>query len=406
MLRTAPLYPLYRELERHLPSLQGRLRRGLALWLRGILLAGNGCQDTVAAALEAHGRFETVRRELREWTYDDSDRMGSWGPAMEVDAAACFPELLRWVRALWTPCADDEAEAGTEPPLVLALDPTHQRDEWVALVVSVVYRAHAIPVAWHVVAAQARESWLAHYERLLRQLAPAVPDGTPVYVLCDRGLDSRDLWRPIVELGWHPVLRYSPHITFRPPGGARVPVRTLGGGPGTFWVGAGEAFARKPLPATRVVLHAPQQKDPWVLLTDTPPAETDADLYACRHWIEQGFRGLQRGGWQWGRTRRRDPVRVARHLLALAVATLLAVAYGTRCEQATVRGRRPGRLRRPPAEADPDTRLPRRFRRLRQGAACLRRLLVRHRLWARVWLTPQPGPDRVGGLRCLSPPVA
>jgi hypothetical protein len=80
-------------------------------------------------------------------------------------------------------------------------------------------------------------------------------------------------------------------VTFRPTGGKRVPVRTLGGGPGTRWVGAGEAFGQDPLPATLVVLHAPQQQDPWVLLTDTPPAETDADLYACRHWIEQGFRG-------------------------------------------------------------------------------------------------------------------
>ena len=288
MLRTAPLYPLYRELERHLPSIQGRLRRGLALWLRGLLLACNGCRDSVAAALEAHGRFETVRRELREWTCDDGDRICSWGPATEVDAAACFPELLRWVQALWTPCEEGD---GTEPSRVLALDPTHPRDEWAALVVSVVYRSHAIPVAWQVVEAQARESWLAHFERLLRQLAPAVPEGMPVHVLCDRGLDSRDLWRPIVELGWHPVLRYPPHITFRPTGSERVPVRTLGGGPGTLWVGAGKAFGQDPLPATLVVLHAPKQKDPWVLLTDPPPAETDADLYACRHWIEQGFRG-------------------------------------------------------------------------------------------------------------------
>ena len=110
--------------------------------------------------------------------------------------------------------------------------------------------------------------------------------------------------------------------------------RRPGAGPGTLWLGAGEAFARKPLPGTLIVLHAEGHEDPWVLLTDTPPKHTEAALYACRHWIEQGFRGLKRGGWQWGRTRRTDPVRVARHLLALAAATLLAVAYGTRCEQA------------------------------------------------------------------------
>ncbi len=356
MLRTSSLYPLSREFKRHLPSVRGRLRRGLALWVKGTLLAHNGCQDS-EAALEVHGCFETVRRELREWTCDDADRIVSWGPGAEVDAGACFPELLGWVLDLWT--------SGSEP-LVLALDPTHQRDEWVALV-GVAYREYALPVAWHVVGADAPESWIGHFRRLLGQLAPAVPAGTPVHVLCDRGLDSRALWVRIRELGWHPVLRYAPHITFRPSGGDRVPVRTLGGGPGTL-----------------IVLHAQDCEDPWVLLTDTPPAHTDAALYACRHGLEQGFRGLKRGGWQWGRTRRTDPVRVARHLLVLAAATLLAVAYGTRREETRVRGLPPARLRRPPADAPPRSLPPRRFSVLRQGAACLRRRRARNRLWARV----------------------
>ena len=229
-----------------------------------------------------HGRFETLRRELREWTCDYADRIRSWGP------------------------------------------------------------------------------------------------GTEVHVLCDRGLGSRDLWARIRELGRYPVLRHSPRITFRPTGGARVPVRSLGGGPGTFRVEAGEAFVDKPLPGTLIVLHAKDCEEPRVLLTDTPPEHTGASLYACRHWIEQGFRGLKRGGRQWGRTRRTDPVRVARHLLVLAVATLLAVAYGTRREQARARGLPPGRLRRPPAGPQPPL--------------------------ARVWLAPTPGPDRTAGLRCLSPP--
>ena len=109
----------------------GRYTEGLlppsvpGLWLKGTLLAHNGCQDSVALALEAHGGFETVRRELREWTYDDADRILSWGPDQAVAVEACFPELLRWVRALWTPCRDaPDAEA----PLVLALDPTYHRD--------------------------------------------------------------------------------------------------------------------------------------------------------------------------------------------------------------------------------------------------------------------------------------
>jgi len=103
----------------------------------------------------------------------------------------------------------------------------------------------------------------------------------PVHVLCDQRLDSRDLWARIVERGWHPVLRYAAHVTFRP----------TGGGPGTLWMGAGEAFGREPLPCTLIVLHDQACEEPWVLLTDTPPRHTEAALYACRPWIEQGFRG-------------------------------------------------------------------------------------------------------------------
>lgn len=102
-----------------------------------------------------------------------------------------------------------------------------------------------------------------------------------------------------------------------------------------------------------MVLHGSGYVHPWVLLTDTPPDRTEATLYACRDWIEQGFRGLKRAGWQWQRTRRTDPVRAGRHWLVMAVATLLAVAYDTRREKAAALGRNPAQLRTPPARAHP-----------------------------------------------------
>ena len=70
-------------------------------------------------------------------------------------------------------------------------------------------------------------------------------------MLCDQGLGSRDLWAQIGALGWHPCLRYPPHVTFRPQGQTqRVPVRTLITGPGDLWVGTGWA-CDAPLDSTR-----------------------------------------------------------------------------------------------------------------------------------------------------------
>ena len=268
----------------------------------------------------------------------------SWGPGQELEVGDCFAPLLRWVRSWWVPTGGREL---AQEPLVLAADPTSKQDDLVALVISVVYRQHAIPVAWHIVGAQERESWIDHFCRLLRQLAPAVPATVPVHVLCDQGLCSRDLWAQIVALGWHPCLRYPPHVTFQPRGQTpRVPVRTLIAGPGDLWVGIGRAFRDQPLAGTLMVLHAYGQAQPWVLLTDTPVAQTEPTLYACRNWIEQGFRGLKTVGWKWHKTRRRDPVRRLP----------------------------PGRLRRPPAELDAahqDALPPRRHSLLQQGVATL-----------------------------------
>ncbi len=296
--RPAALYDIRHLLTAQLPQLPGRLRAVLALWVEGTLLGLNGCQDTVTLAL-AHGlrgphNPHTLRRLQRELRYDDADRIDSWGPGQELEVEDCFAPLLRWVRSGWVPTGGREL---AQEPRVLAADPTSKQDDLVALVISGVYRQHAIPVAWHIVGAQARESWIDHFCRLLRQLAPAVPATVPVPGLCDQGLCSRDLWAQIVALGWHPCLRYPPRVTFQPRGQTpRVPVRTLIAGPGDLWVGTGRAFRDQPLAGTLMVLHAYGQTQPWVLLTNTPVAQTEPTLYACRNWIEQGFRGLKTVG--------------------------------------------------------------------------------------------------------------
>ena len=316
--------------------------------------------------------------------------------------SAVSPRCCSW----WVPTGGREL---AQEPLVLAVDPrpegARKQDDLVALVISVVYRQHAIPVAWHIVGAQAKGSWIDHFCRLQRQLAPDVPATVPVHVLCDQGLGSRDLWAQIVALGWHPCLRDPPHVTFRPEGQTqRVPVRSLITGPGGLWVGTGRAFRDKPLDSTLIVLQAYGQGQPWVLLTDTPVAQTEPTLYACRNWIEQGFRGLKTVGHplggKWHKTRRLDSTRVGRHWL------VLAVAYGTRREEAEARHLLPGRLRRPPAELDAahqDALPPRRHSLLHQGVALLRRFLLRGYLWACMWLRPTPGPDFRTRLRQADP---
>src|SRR3954465_4769678 len=174
--------PIERALAEHLPHLRGPQRRGLALWVLGAVLAQSACQAAVLAAPLPWAPHHALRQRLREWLLDGVDKAVPC--AAQVDVERCFAPLLRRVLA-W--------RQGRE--LALAVAATAHREDVVALVVSVLCRGSAIPVAWAVPPGNAPGAWMGPILRLLRRLRPAVPPGWTGLVLADRGLWSPRLWR-------------------------------------------------------------------------------------------------------------------------------------------------------------------------------------------------------------------
>ena len=393
-------YQMKQLIQTHLPHLTQTQLTGLAWWVCGAILAGSACQNAVAAALSTRGNWHNLRQYLREWLYDGSDRARPCKTQLEV--SICFVPLLRWVLAWWR-----------SERLALAVDPTSKKDDSVAIVISVLYRGCAIPVAWRIRHADQRGSWMDPIVELLRELAPAVPKEMTVVVLCDRGIASPKLWQQIRAHGWHPYMRYPKNIIFCAEDGRRLPARAFVPRPDTAWVGRGTAFGRGTAKrrCTLLAVWYVEQKDPWVILTDLPPDQAGVSWYALRFWIELGFKALKSLGWQWQKTRRTDPERISRHWLVLSVATLLALAYGTRVEDAYDRRIAPGSLRAPPKALAPNhrdsrSRPARTVSVIRHGIAWLRRSLHRGRLWSRVWLLPEPWPEPKSSLEVtrLVPP--
>src|SRR3954451_6516401 len=300
-----PLCPMEGALAVRLPHLRGPQRRGLALWAPGAVPAHSACQAAVLAALLPWAPYHALRQRLREWLLDGADKAVPCAAQVEVDR--CFAPLLRWVLGWWQ---------GRE--LALAADATAHREEVVALVVSVLYRGSAIPVAWAILPGNVPGPWLGPILRLLRQLRPAVPPGWTVLVLADRGLWSPRLWKRIRRLGWHPLLRIRRRATITPDGGERRAAGALVR-PGEAWIGRGALGGREDrrLTVTLIAVWTEEQKEPWVVVADLPPARVGVGWYASRMWVELGFRALEGLGWQWQRSRRTDPARVARHWLGL-----------------------------------------------------------------------------------------
>jgi hypothetical protein len=385
--------------ETFLPQLRPAQQRGLAEWVSGVLDAQSGGEAAILRAVAPLGRARhALRARLREFLCDGADRAKPCATSLEVEA--CFAPLLAWVLTWWT-----------GDTLPLAIDATSLRDRQVVLAISVLYRGSAIPVAWVVLPHRGKGAWMPHLERLLALLAPAVPVPMTVLVMTDQGLWSPRLWRQIKDNGWHPLMRIRPEATFAPAGERRQAARGLVDGPGWYWVGEGVAYKdkAKQIAGTLLVVWGHGQKVPWLLLSDLPPEQIDGRWYGLRVWIELGFRALKSFGWQWERTRRTNPVRVARHWLVLAIATLLSLAVGTRLEDAAQRGIPPGRLRRPRTATAAPARV-RQTSLFAQGREWLHRAVVRGRRWWRaLWLWPEalPGlPDDLTVIRHVTPPTA
>jgi hypothetical protein len=320
------VYQWTTEVTTHLPHLSKPQATVLALWSVGMVLARSCALSSVAAWLAAglERKENTVRQQLREWCYEATAKRGAH--RQEVVVESCFAPLLGWVLSWWE---------GSQ--LALALDATTLGARFVVLAISVVYRGSAIPVAWTVLPATEKHAWRREWLRMLRQLRPAIPPPMTVLVLADRGLYARWLYRRIVRLGWHPFLRIKTGGTFRPAAHNRFqPLATFAPQPGQRWSGRGTAFVSRPsrLECTLLACWEEGYTEAWFILTDLPPESSTACWYGLRAWIEQGFKIMKRGGWQWQRTRMTDPERAARLWLAVAVATLWLLSVGGEAEEA------------------------------------------------------------------------
>jgi Transposase DDE domain len=310
---------------KHMPHLSKPQASVLALWSVGMVLA-RSCALTAVSCLLAAGlerKSNTVRQQLREFCYEAKAKRG--GARQELQVESCFAPLLAWVLSWWE---------GNQ--LAFAVDATTLGQRFVVLVVSIVYRGCAIPIAWTVLPATEKHTWRREWLRMLRQVRAVVPRRFFVIVLADRGLYARWLFQRIVRLGWHPLLRINTGGTFRATGsGHYQPLRAFVPQPGTQWVGTGTAFQgpRRRLHCTLLARWDEGYRDPWLLLTDLAPTAGEACWYGLRAWVEQGFKIAKRGGWQWQRTRMHDPHRAARLWLAVAVATLWLLSVGGLAEE-------------------------------------------------------------------------
>lgn len=311
-------------LSENLPHLSKPQATVLALWSFGMVVIRTCALTSVSLfmALLLDQKEYTMKQRLREWYCDRKDKKGHkmGEKRTDVDVSSCFAFLLKWIIKRWQ-----------SKRIAIALDATSLSLSFTVLTVSVVYRGCAIPVAWTVLVGNQEGSWNKEWFRMLQLLKPSMPKDYTVIVMTDRGLYSPKLYKCIQSLGWHPFMRINALGKFQAEGtGYFRAISSFAKEPGTHWQGKGIAFKTKDrrLPCTLLAHWEEGEDEAWFIITDLAPEACEACWYGMRTWIEEGFRMIKRGGWQWHRTRMKDPARAERIWLAISVATIWVFSIG------------------------------------------------------------------------------
>lgn len=295
---------------------------GLATWSFGMVMTQSSSLTKVSTLIAKVNQEpeNTVRQRLKEWYKSGEAKAKKGNKRSSIEVMKCFGSLLQWVVDL---------RPQTTKELPIAMEATSIGQNFTVLSINVLYRRGAIPVAWKVVKATEKGSWKPYWQELFQSLRNIVPQDWKVFVASDRGLYADWLFEEIVALGWHPFLRINHQGQYQShESSSWQPLAKVVSSTRASWSGKVTCFKTNPINCTLLARWDDGYADPWLILTDLKSTDADISWYGFRSWIECSYRDFKSDGWQWHKTRLRQPDRAERHWLAMAVAMLWMLTLG------------------------------------------------------------------------------
>jgi len=219
--------------------------------------------------------------------------------------------------------------------LVLVMDGSVVGRGCVALMVHVVYKGRALPIAWLV-----RQGKKGHFPEdlhivLVKQVHKLIPPGAQVVLLGDGEFDGTTLQQTLQDAHWSYVVRTGSNITVMWDG-EHFRCETVAAciKPGTLVALTDvRVTAAAYGPVLLLCCWAKGYKEPLHLLTNMTSADEACRLYAKRYCIETFFSHQKSRGFHLHKSHLSDPTRLTRLLMAACLAYIWIIYLGALCEQ-------------------------------------------------------------------------
>lgn len=216
--------------------------------------------------------------------------------------------------------------------ICLILDPTDLDEERCTVMIMLAYRGRALPLIW--LSFELKPGALEDTVTLLfSELRRWLPVGVSVKLLADREFHGLNMLDLVTVQGWIPVIRGKGATTVTLADGCQQPLKAL-----TPPVGHMAFYDNIYLTAQQIgpfslsISCAPakpgKKLDPWFIISTEPASRWLIRAYEKRFWIEETFRDFKSYGFNYDKTGLRDPDRLDRLVLIIALACWWAMSLG------------------------------------------------------------------------------
>lgn len=245
--------------------------------------------------------------------------------------------FYRWIKnedvtreIFFLPFARQILEALSSETLVMLIDGTVVGRGCMALVIAVVYKRRALPVAWLVEKKKKGHFSEERHIELIRDVGEMIPEGARVVLLGDGEFDGVDLQSVVNHCRWHYVLRTSETNTLCWEDHWFPYKETLSHlEPGGMFVVPEALFTHRGYgPVTGLTWWRKGCDEPIHLVTNMQCADEACRFYGKRFLIETCFSDQKGRGFNLQKSHMSNPERINRLLMAVFLAYYWIVALG------------------------------------------------------------------------------
>ncbi len=305
-------YKVYTKVLRVLKNMVTFHREGhlvtLAMMVSGLVVGKNAQLSAISAEVPAKAKEKSIEMRLRRWVKHS-----------QIDVEAAY---LPFAQQILTVLALSE-------PLVLVMDGSQVGRGCMVLMVGVLYKKRALPIAWIVYRGKKGHTTAQRHIQALEKVLPLLPPDAEVILLGDAEYDTTEMLAWLQNhTSWHYVLRTSPqiHVVEDEHSQAIGSYKLKKGG---FFHQDSVGFTQDaPVTVNLIGWWGQRYEDPLYLITNLNHPYRACRYYRRRYRIETLFSDQKSRGFHIHKSHLSDPERVSRLLLAVCLAYVWMIMQG------------------------------------------------------------------------------